>query len=59
MPNPVELQRYLGGVEYPCRKGDLVSAAIRNGADQSLIDAINELPDDEYSGPHVVQDAMF
>ena len=59
MPNPIELQRYLGGVDYPCRKADLVSAATRNGADQSLIDALNELPDEEYSGPHRVQDAMF
>ena len=59
MPNPIELQRRLAGVDYPCRKADLIAAARKNGADQPLLDELDKLPDVQYSGPHRVQEEMF
>ncbi len=31
-PNPIEIQKYLSGVEYPASKDDIVATAEREGA---------------------------
>jgi hypothetical protein len=59
MPNPIDLQKGLAGASYPCGKSDLISKAQDNGADQSMLDELNKLPDKEYTGPDQVQKAMF
>ncbi|WP_372698837.1 DUF2795 domain-containing protein [Arthrobacter sp. JSM 101049] len=57
-PNPVELQKALGGVDYPASVADLVSAAERNRADDSVLDALRGLPDQEYASPVEVNEAF-
>jgi hypothetical protein len=49
--NPIELQKYLSGVDYPAKRDDLVRAAERNGADQGTLDVLRALPDRSYEGP--------
>ncbi|MGW5720928.1 DUF2795 domain-containing protein [Amycolatopsis sp. NPDC003865] len=50
-PNPIELQKYLAGVDYPAQRDDLVRAAERNGADDGTLDVVRRLPDRTYDGP--------
>ena len=50
-PNPIELQKYLSGVDYPAGRDELVSAAERNGADRETLDVVRGLPDRQYDGP--------
>lgn len=50
-PNPIELQKYLSGVDYPAKRDDLVRAAERNGADSGTLDVVRRLPDRTYEGP--------
>ncbi|OXM66002.1 DUF2795 domain-containing protein [Amycolatopsis vastitatis] len=50
-PNPIELQKYLAGVDYPAKRDDLVRAAEKNGADSGTLDVVRRLPDRTYDGP--------
>lgn len=49
--SPVEIQRYLSGVQYPASKDDLLARAQDNDASQDVFDVLNELPDQEYESP--------
>lgn len=49
--SPVEIQRYLSGVNYPASKEDLIARAQDNDASQGIFDVLNELPDQEYESP--------
>lgn len=49
--NPIELQKYLAGVDYPAQRDDLVQAAEKNGADADTLDILRGLPDRTYEGP--------
>ena len=41
--DPNEAPKYFEGVEYPASKGDLISAAERNGAPEELVERIGTL----------------
>ena len=56
--NPIDVQRYLGGVSFPARKDDLASAAEGNGAPGDLVERIRELPRDQFDGPDDVMEAF-
>jgi hypothetical protein len=49
--NPIEVQKYLSGVDYPAARDDLVRAAESNGADSDTLDKLRGLPDRSYEGP--------
>ncbi|KNC19258.1 hypothetical protein AC792_07520 [Arthrobacter sp. RIT-PI-e] len=50
-PSPIDIQKALGGMEYPASKADIVSHAKDKGADDAVLDALNGLPDREYDSP--------
>lgn len=50
-PNPIDVQKHLGGLDYPASKDDIVSKAKDSGADGALLDALNSLPDKQYEKP--------
>lgn len=64
MPNqqsgttPIELQKYLEGVDYPASKDDLVKAAERNGAPDDVLNALQELGENKFNGPPGVMKAF-
>ncbi|MFD8549320.1 DUF2795 domain-containing protein [Streptomyces sp. NPDC059649] len=49
--NPIEMQKCLGGVDYPASKDDIVSEASRHGAGKDIMDALKKLPAKEYPSP--------
>lgn len=56
--NPIEIQKFLKGVNYPCSKQDLVAKARREGADQNVVSTLERLPDQPYNGPAGVSEAI-
>ena len=57
-PNPIQIQKFLGGIDYPASKDTLVSRAKESGADSNVLDALQNIPDKEYDGPTDVSSAV-
>lgn len=56
--NPVQLQKYLKGVDYPASKTDLLEQAERNGADRNVMETLSALPRDNFDSPNDVSEAI-
>jgi hypothetical protein len=56
--NPIQLEKYLKGVDYPANKNDLIKHAQQNGADQQVLDTLKQLPDRTFEGPSGVSKAI-
>jgi hypothetical protein len=56
--NPIELQKYLKGVDYPADRDALVQAAESNGAPGEIVDALRKADKDRFDGPSAVQQAV-
>ncbi|SOZ39901.1 DUF2795 domain-containing protein [Cupriavidus neocaledonicus] len=58
MPNPIELQRALKGVDYPATREQLVDKAREAGADEAITRALEAIDDREYEDPAQVSEAV-
>ena len=56
--NPIELQRYLKGAEYPASKQDLIALAEQNGAPMEILEALQAADGEQFDGPDAVQEAI-
>lgn len=56
--NPVQVQKYLKGVDYPVSKEDLIKHARDQGADDNLSQTLQALPDQEFQTPADVSQAI-
>ena len=56
--NPVQLQKFLGGIDYPTDKSTLVSHAEQSGADENALEVLRELPMDRFNSPNDVSEAV-
>ena len=56
--NPIELQKALGGVDYPASKEDLVKHAEDKGADDDVLSFLRNVPDRNYETPADVNKEM-
>jgi hypothetical protein len=52
--SPIELQKHLAGVDYPASKQELVERAQQQGAGSDVLQALQQIPDRDYDGPHAV-----
>jgi hypothetical protein len=50
-PNPIELQRYLKGVDYPASRQDLIQWAEQEGAPEDLRSTLERLDADRFDSP--------
>lgn len=57
-PTPIELQKYLGGVDYPASKDDLVRIARDNGAPDDVVSALKSSREDSFDSPTAVSSAL-
>jgi hypothetical protein len=46
--SPSNVARYLSGIDFPARKADLINHAKRNGAEDEVLQTLEELPEGEY-----------
>jgi hypothetical protein len=56
--NPIQLQKYLAGMDYPASKDDVVRRAAENGADDDIRSTLEQLPDDSFDSPAAVSKAV-
>jgi hypothetical protein len=56
--NPIQLQKYLSGIDYPARKQDLIERARQQGADRNVLSTIESLRRDEFNSPNDVSEAI-
>lgn len=57
-PNPIQVQKFLGGVDYPTEKASLVKHAKDKGADENVLHALNQMGDKTYNSPNDVSEEM-
>ncbi|UXY16303.1 DUF2795 domain-containing protein [Chitiniphilus purpureus] len=53
-PNPVQVQKFLGGLDYPVDKATLLDQAENAGADDRVLEALRALPEQEYDSPTAI-----
>lgn len=53
-PNPTEVQKFLGGLDYPIGKEDILQKAKSEGADDNVMQVLEQIPDQEYASPITV-----
>lgn len=56
---PEEVQRFLAGAIYPANRAALLELARQQGADESALQALGEIPEQEYNGPTAVRRALI
>lgn len=56
--NPIQVQKFLGGIDYPASKETLVERAVSQGADDEVRDTLERLPDQEFNSPNDVSEAI-
>ena len=52
--NPVQVQKFLGGIDYPAGKQDILKRAEQEGADENIRSILEKIPDRQYDGPNAV-----
>lgn len=57
MVNPIQLQKFLGGIDYPTDKQTLLDTARKKGADDNVMQALEKLPMDRFNSPNDVSEA--
>ncbi|WP_031510805.1 DUF2795 domain-containing protein [Streptomyces megasporus] len=57
--NPIELQKALGGVDYPADRRTLVENAKKKGAKEEVVQELSSLKKDRFDGPDDVSKAVF
>jgi Protein of unknown function (DUF2795) len=45
--NPVSVQNYLKGMDYPANKEDLIDYVQEQGVEDDVLEILEQLPDDE------------
>lgn len=58
IPTPIQVQKFLGGVDYPADTSSLVKRAKDNGADENVLNALNRMPGRTFNSPNDVSEEM-
>jgi hypothetical protein len=56
--NPIQVQKFLKGVNYPCSKADIISTAQREGADANVVSTLKRMNRNEFNSPNDVAQAL-
>ncbi|MPQ99881.1 DUF2795 domain-containing protein [Modestobacter sp. I12A-02628] len=59
MVSPIDIQKALGGMDYPAGKDDIVEHAEGKGGGKEVLEALQGIEDREYEGPSGVSAAVF
>src|SRR2546423_12956610 len=56
--NPIQVQKFLGGIDYPASKDQVVQTARQKGADQAVLHTLERLPAGRFHSPNDVSEAV-
>lgn len=57
-PAPIEVEKYLAGIDYPVKKDQLVRHAQGRGAPDNVCSILDKLPSREYRSPTDVSEGV-
>ncbi|KQQ07898.1 MULTISPECIES: DUF2795 domain-containing protein [Rathayibacter] len=57
-PNPIQIQKYLSGIDYPASKDTIVETAEKENAPSDVLDALRAIPEGDYDAPTAVSSAV-
>ncbi|WP_213453397.1 DUF2795 domain-containing protein [Rhizomonospora bruguierae] len=56
--NPIQLQKFLGGIDYPTDKNKLLDRARQHGADENVLKTLEKLPGNRFNSPNDISEAV-
>ncbi|MCC6312948.1 MAG: DUF2795 domain-containing protein [Thermomicrobiales bacterium] len=56
--NPIQIEKFLKGVNYPATKQDLVRAAEKNGGNEDVKRTLEKMPGHTFDSPKDVSEAI-
>lgn len=56
--NPIQVQKFLKGIDYPADKNTIVETARKNGADDNVIGTLDRLSMDKFNSPNDISEAI-
>ncbi len=56
--SPIELQKHLRYIDYPCHKDNLIAAAKSQQAPKEVLADLERLPEQEYGSPTDITHAL-
>ncbi len=56
--NPIQIEKFLKGIDYPAKKADLIKRAEQNGADEQVRATLQQLPEQQFDSPADVSKAV-
>jgi hypothetical protein len=56
--NPIQVQKFLSGMDYPASKDEIVEHAKSKGADENIMDTLEQLPEEDYETPADISKAI-
>lgn len=56
--NPVQVQKFLDGIDYPVSKDEILSYAKKMGADENVLSTLQKLPEGVYNNPVDISEAI-
>lgn len=56
--NPIQVQKFLGGIDYPVEKQTLLQTAKQKGADENVLNTLNKLPQRRFISPNDVSEEI-
>jgi hypothetical protein len=56
--NPIQIQKFLKGVDYPASKATLIENAKKMGADENVCASLEDLPEQDFDAPVDVSEAL-
>ncbi|MDP9420882.1 MAG: DUF2795 domain-containing protein [Actinomycetota bacterium] len=56
--NPIQVQKFLSGVDYPMSKDDIVNTARDQGADDNVLSTLEQLPAERFNSPNDISEAI-
>lgn len=56
--NPIQIQKFLKGVDYPTSKATLIENAKNLGADENICSTLEQLPDEDFQTPADISQAF-
>ena len=58
MVNLIQVEKFLGGLDYPVGKDQIIEHARAKGADENIIEALERLPDRDYEDSMDISNEM-
>ena len=56
--NPIQVQKFLKGMDYPANKQEVLNHAKEHGADENVCSTLERLPDEAFETPADVSQAL-